>query len=320
MISVACDICGRRYTVADERRDQRLACKSCDVEFEVTKDNEFDPDTPEFPEESPVEEEESGISWTQIAANTAGGICVIAGLAVMISLVFINPRRDSSSGFRPGTTPLSYDNDPLGPKALGTSLKPQSLTNRNAPRQGLSTTDATAQSGDSSETTRPAPSEMTDAVNNSADIAAATPPVNVERPINSNTPQFETPFSQPPNFPGPNFRGAEDAQQAMQEMQDKLRERMKSAPGRRIGGPPSSTGPKYGGFNYDGTDSIPSSDRPVEKISELRVGQVVQVEWEQKWWPAVVARIRPNDMVLVRIRGWSHNEEVPLKRIQLAHE
>ncbi len=92
MIQVACDICGRRYSLAEERLGQRLTCKSCDVEFEVSRDNEFDPDSPEFPEESPVEEEDSDFSWRQAITRTVGGICVVIGLGTMISLLFIDPR------------------------------------------------------------------------------------------------------------------------------------------------------------------------------------------------------------------------------------
>lgn len=92
MMLVACDICGRRYSLAEERLGQRLTCKSCDVEFEVCRGNEVDPDEPEFPVESPVENDDPDVEWTQLLKRTVGGICVVIGLGAMISLLFIDPR------------------------------------------------------------------------------------------------------------------------------------------------------------------------------------------------------------------------------------
>lgn len=109
MMLVACDICGRRYSLAEERLGQRLTCKSCDVEFEVCRGNEVDPDEPEFPVESPVENDESDVSWSQLLKRTVGGICVVIGLGTMISLLFIDPRSGQAQA------PIAAGNSGMAP-------------------------------------------------------------------------------------------------------------------------------------------------------------------------------------------------------------
>ena len=56
--------------------------------------------------------------------------------------------------------------------------------------------------------------------------------------------------------------------------------------------------------------------------AQLNVQQIVQVEWSRTWFPADVLRINPNGMIRIHYRGWSskYDEDVPLPRIQLAHE
>ena len=74
------------------------------------------------------------------------------------------------------------------------------------------------------------------------------------------------------------------------------------------------------GYNVPG--SIPSSGRTVTSAAQLSVQQIVQVEWGRTWFPADVLRINPNGMIRIHYHGWSRkfDEDVPLPRIQLAHE
>ncbi|TXI10157.1 MAG: hypothetical protein E6Q76_04550 [Rhizobium sp.] len=95
-IYVACDVCGHRYVMTEERTGRTAKCKSCGVAFEVGPENYYDPETSELDEPAASEEEESsGVSLWTIASRCGHGVAglVTAGILVwMVTLVFRSPR------------------------------------------------------------------------------------------------------------------------------------------------------------------------------------------------------------------------------------
>lgn len=306
MMLVACDICGRRYSLAEERLGQRLTCKSCDVEFEVCRGNEVDPEEPEFPVESPVENDDPDVEWTQLLKRTVGGICVVIGLGAMISLLFIDPRSGQAQA------PIAAGNQPRLPAVINPPLAVNRPVFAPSPPQNFDITPpdpvmaaAPARLGNSNATpvTEPDPED---------------PFVVVDEPLVK------------PHFPSVP-RG--DIQDQMREAQERMAKQLEELNRQR----PNITPPtrpafptrpgavpqaqtRFGGINYDGPGSIPSSNRPVQRIQDLTVKQIVQVKWGNSWWPADVLELQGNDMVRVQYRGWSQTESVELKRVQLPHQ
>lgn len=64
---------------------------------------------------------------------------------------------------------------------------------------------------------------------------------------------------------------------------------------------------------------IASSGRCVTKRTRLKVGQVLQVQWQQQWWAARVLRARRDGKVRIRYVGWGseYDETVVRSRLQL---
>ena len=95
MISVACDICGRRHSLTNDRWEQRIHCRDCGVIFDVDEHNEFDPTVPEDAEKEIMEEEEQESLFSKVwgtAIHVVGTVCVVVALTWMVGLVFADPR------------------------------------------------------------------------------------------------------------------------------------------------------------------------------------------------------------------------------------
>ena len=103
-IYVACDICGHRYVLPEERSGRNAKCKSCGVSFDVGPENYYDPDTSELDEPAKSDDDGSStMSIWQIASKIGHGLAglVTAGILVwMVSLVFRSPRE--AAAYIPG--------------------------------------------------------------------------------------------------------------------------------------------------------------------------------------------------------------------------
>lgn len=92
---VACDICGHRYVLPGDREGRNNKCQSCGTKFEVSSDNEFDPETSEFDEVDDDETESSG-NPLGVAVRTLGhllsGVLILAVLIWMSTLLFRSPK------------------------------------------------------------------------------------------------------------------------------------------------------------------------------------------------------------------------------------
>lgn len=303
MIQVACDICGRRYSLTEERLGQRLTCKSCDVEFEVCRGNEFDPDTPEFPEESPVEQEDSDFSWRQAITRTVGGICVVIGLGTMISLLFIDPRTGQAQAPIAAAKSVTIPSDRPAFPAVDPPLRSETALPNSAVAQP-----------DPVETLNPVPP-----------IDLATAPVMKPEEEVSPFVEVDEPQTTPnrPQFPEPRSELQDQARDMHERMRKQLEQLERNRPETNPLPPRGGMNrgkTMFGGVNYDGPSSIPSSNRPVHQLSDLSVGQIVQVQWGTSWWAADIMELRTNNTVRVKYRGWSQSEDVDLKRVQWPHQ
>lgn len=94
---VACDICGHRYVVPQTREGRSLKCKSCGVTFDVSRENEYDPDSTEFDE---IEDDEDASDhryaaiWNiaRMVGHGLAGLITLAMLVWMCSLLHTSPR------------------------------------------------------------------------------------------------------------------------------------------------------------------------------------------------------------------------------------
>jgi hypothetical protein len=96
-IYVACDVCGHRYTLPEERLGRSAKCKSCGVSFEIRSDNFYDPETTEFDEED-EDDDEGGSVLSPVWAiakkigHAASGLVTLAMLYWMSTLLFRSPK------------------------------------------------------------------------------------------------------------------------------------------------------------------------------------------------------------------------------------
>lgn len=93
---VACDICGHRYVLPQEREGRNLKCKSCGVPFEVSRDSEYDPDSSEFEElEEDEDTSESSLAplWKMatVTSHCLAGLVTLSMLVWMATLLFKSP-------------------------------------------------------------------------------------------------------------------------------------------------------------------------------------------------------------------------------------
>lgn len=95
-LCVACDICGHRYVLPQEREGRNLKCKSCGVPFEVSRDSGYDPDSSEFEEleEDDAASEGSLAPLWKIATVTGhclAGVVTLSMLVWMATLLLKSP-------------------------------------------------------------------------------------------------------------------------------------------------------------------------------------------------------------------------------------
>jgi len=72
---------------------------------------------------------------------------------------------------------------------------------------------------------------------------------------------------------------------------------------------------------YEGPQPVESSSLPVASVSDLWIGQIVQVrEHGSQWWPAEIANLLPDGQAIIRYRGWGNHRTATLtvNNIQLA--
>ena len=70
---------------------------------------------------------------------------------------------------------------------------------------------------------------------------------------------------------------------------------------------------------YDGPAPVPSSDLPVTEDTDVGPGDVVQVEWSGRWYPADVLGVEENGRLRIHFRGFSEqwDDAVHHSRVQL---
>ena len=125
-IYVACDVCGHRYVLPDERMGRSAKCKSCGVSFAIKSDNFYDPETLETDEDE-EEDGEEGSAFSPVwdiarkVGHALAGLVTLAMLFWMSTLLFrspqdalaqhaerpantVNPQQQQPS-FRPNVTP-----------------------------------------------------------------------------------------------------------------------------------------------------------------------------------------------------------------------
>lgn len=93
---VACDICGHRYVLPQDREGRNLKCKSCGVPFEISRDTEYDPDSSEFKElDEDDEASESSLAplWkiATVTGHCLAGVVTLSMLIWMATLLFKSP-------------------------------------------------------------------------------------------------------------------------------------------------------------------------------------------------------------------------------------
>ena len=71
--------------------------------------------------------------------------------------------------------------------------------------------------------------------------------------------------------------------------------------------------------NYDGPGTVQPSGLKINAQTELKLGQLILVEWGPSWYAADVVRVLANGTVRIHYRGWSDrfDEDIARLRIQL---
>lgn len=344
MTTVACDVCGERYEVARSAFGRSQKCKMCLVAFDVCSHtvapevDEAQADDEPGPSEFAVVQRAVGTGLTTLA--------LIGCFAWMASLPFRNPREVSERVAVaahtvtpvPGRTPAIPEPRVITLPAVTTPI-PQSPSSPAEPLPGVSRFSnpaVTAAEGSTANTT-------TDSI---------TPgPLPGDVPPNSLPSQTGEPLKlriglivqvRQDNL----VRRATvlrvlsdgmvqvrylDHREGTPQVDAVKAEQIERSPGdtppnvspsTAATNRPVATGPVGGGqHNYNGPGSIPSSGRKVDSAAQLRVQQIVQVQWGNAWYPADVVRINSNGTVRIHYRGWSNgsDEDITLSRVQLAH-
>ncbi len=284
-VTVACDICRHRYQANVQRLGSKQKCQYCESTFQLEEAPEVDEEEADPDAVSPF--------WQVMhrLGQGATGVVVLAILVFMVSLVFTDPRV-STAGFRRSTPPRKSNFVPVPLSRSSNSTAPK-VTPQFDHAKHLQDLRSRIEIPDINTTFPPA---------GDLQVTPAPPPT------------IPTPSS--PNFDP----GGSSAVTPMQQRQSPTSSAIHPEnPFIVTGEVPSRSSQSK--LNYDGPGAISPSGRIVKTSSQVRVGQVVLVRWNTSWFAADVLSVSP-DKVKIHYRGWGNNwdEEVPLSRIQLAHE
>lgn len=134
-IYIACDVCGHRYVLPDERMGRNAKCKSCGVSFTVNSENFYDPDTSETDEEEDEEETSSiGQAWDIVkkVGHALAGLVTVAMLFWMSTLLFRSPqdaRAQVAQGSGNSNSTNSQKPQPFRPNLTPSLPQPQPQPN-----------------------------------------------------------------------------------------------------------------------------------------------------------------------------------------------
>lgn len=147
-IYVACDVCGHRYELPEEREGRAFKCRSCGVSFDVDRENYYDPETSELDVDEDDSSDGDSMSpvWT-IARNIGNGLAGLAAFGIilwMASLLFRSPQQLSAQSNVPAQQPVhrplpgqSHNVPFQGNLPPGFNPNPQGIT-PNRPFPGIS--------------------------------------------------------------------------------------------------------------------------------------------------------------------------------------
>lgn len=91
-IAVACDICAQRHDLKDAAIGRSLKCKACGVEFLVSAEN-----APQPAGNGEDDDASNSVALWVALRRCLAGVAIIAALAGMIALVFLDPYAGAES-------------------------------------------------------------------------------------------------------------------------------------------------------------------------------------------------------------------------------
>ncbi len=346
MTTVACDVCGERYQVSRSAFGRTQKCKVCLVPFDVCS-HTVAPDEDEAKADD--EPETSEFAVVQRAVGTGLTTLALVGcFAWMASLPFRNPRAvaDPIAAVAPivNQVPRVTLAPPVQPAA---ALHASATPNAPAPASSVaqapdagrfdlsklpdSATPATVDADDSMANTADSTTSGRLPSDSPADTSPAEPLVlrlGMKIQVRKNNVVRAALVSRMLGD------GAVEVHYLDVSVSETPIEVVKVEEIERLGSPKRSTSEASrpgtsrnaeGGLtNYEGPGKVSSSGLKVTKYGQLKPGLIVQVVWGGSgvWFPADVMKRNPNGTVRIHYRGRSDSfdEDVPLEKIQLAHD
>jgi hypothetical protein len=290
-VTVACDVCRRRYEVNAKRLGSRTKCQECGVSFTLAE-------APESDAEGPENEESAWEGTLQVLRMSGHGVTAVAILLLLVwmgNLLRLNPRvaGEAHAQATPGQVAQSSspeNNRSHGRPAPGRGSLPDAMRLRGNPVEAIGLRSDPAENPPPTDEIRTAREE------------------NRRRPFGRRFSPPEAPLLNEPAEPSD--PGRETA------VEEELESRHETAF-------PPATGNETArddSPDYNGPGQVPSSGRKVTSVRQLKMGQTIQIQYGRSWYPGTVLAIEGNS-VRVHYNGWSNSwdETVPLSRIQLRH-